>query len=113
METLIRALLLVLVIAAPCATSMAIQGVVEHKRVLILLSSDSYLPSQVIVEQALRSTLKNGSPHTVEVYSEYLDDARTGAREYEKELIGLLRRKYEGKKFDVIFAITDPALQIL
>jgi signal transduction histidine kinase len=113
LERLAQALLLALVVAAPCATSVAAQGVEEHERVLILSSSEPYVPAQLILERAIRSTLREGSPVPVEVYSEYLDDARTGVGADEKELVGLLRRKYEGKKFDVIFTIINPALQIL
>ena len=107
------ALSLMLLLADPGAPSAAAQGKVEHKRVLILFQSDSSLPSQAILEQALRSNLKNGSASPVEVYSEYLDDGRTGMARYEKELVTLLRRKYDGKKFDVIFAVTQTPLSLL
>ena len=108
-----QALSLMLVLAGPGAPSAAAQGEVEHKKVLILFQSDSSLPSQAILEQALRSNLKNGSATPVEVYSEYLDDGRTGMARYEKELVTLLRRKYEGKTFDVIFAVTQTPLRLL
>jgi hypothetical protein len=110
---LIRVLLLALFIAAPGAISVEPQAKVENKRVLILFSSNAYLPTQVLVERAMRSTLEKGSPVPVEVYTEYLDLMRTEGNRYENELVHLLQAKYEGKKFDVIFTITDPVLRML
>jgi hypothetical protein len=113
LRTLAQALLLALVMAMPCATSVAAQVKVEHKRALILSSTGSHTASGVILEQALRSALQKGSPVPVDIYSEYLDGARTDTGGYENELVALLRRKYEGRKFDLIFTITEPALPIL
>src|ERR1044072_1309820 len=112
LKTLIRALLLALVIAAPCATSVAAQGAAANKKVLMLFGDDSSTNTQVMMERALRSTLKNDSSVNVETYSEYVSNRRTGTG-YEQELVPLLRRKYEGKKFDVIFTIGRFPLSIL
>ena len=98
-----QACLLVLVMAVSVAPSEATPVAEKHKRVLLLLSDESDDPAQIIVDQSLRSTLKSNSPAPVEVYSEYLDFMRTRVDDYEKELVGLLRRKYEGRKFDLIW----------
>ncbi len=108
-----RAILLVLVSAVSVVAQEAARGGGKHKSVLVLFSDDSKLPPQIIVEQSLRSTLKNGSPVPVEIYSEYLDARRTHIDGYEKELVGLLRRKYEGRKFDLIVTVSTPALRLL
>src|ERR1700754_2090033 len=99
-KTLVPALL----IAVACATSAAAQGAVENKKVLMMFGDDSSTATQVMMERALRSTLKNGSSVPVETYSEYVRN-KLASNDYEKELVALLRRKYEGKKFDVIFCI--------
>lgn len=104
LRTLARGLLLTLLMAAPFATSAAARDAVEHKRVLFILNNDSFTATQTIIERALRSTLKNGSPAPVEMYSEYVGNTRADT-DYEKEFVALLRRKYEGKKFDLIFSI--------
>src|SRR5215210_216126 len=111
-RTLVQFLWLALVIAAPCATSASAQDAVEHKRVLVVLNNDSFTATQVTIERALRSTLRNGSPVPVETYSEYVGNTRAGIG-YETELVALLRRKYEGKKFDVIFSIGQFPLNML
>jgi PAS domain S-box-containing protein len=110
---LVRALLLAMVIAAPCATSVAAQDDGERKRILLLFTHESNLPAQVILERAMRSTLQSGLPVPIEVYSEYLDAVRTSIDDYEQELVRQLQRKYGGKKFDLIFAINPPALKML
>ena len=104
--------MLALALAAPCATSVAAQEAVEHKRVLVLLNNDSFTATQVTIERALRSTLRNGSPVPVETYSEYVGNTRAGTG-YEKEFVALLRRKYEGKRFDVIFGIGQFPISVL
>jgi PAS domain S-box-containing protein len=111
-KSMAQAFLLVLVMAVPIVAAAAVQ-VEKHKSVLILLSEDSNLPAQGIIEQSLLSTLKNGSPVPLEVYSEYLDYMRTPVDSYEQELMALLRRKYEGRKFDLIIAVLPTALGVL
>jgi PAS domain S-box-containing protein len=102
----------VLLTLAARASGVAAQDAAP-KRILILFSSDSHAASQVIVEQALRSTLQKESPVPIEIYSEYLDAGRTGGIDYEQELVVMLRRKYEEKRLDLIMAVTEPAIPIL
>jgi PAS domain S-box-containing protein len=111
-RTLAQSLLLALVIAAPCAATAAAQQAVENKRVLFLFNNDSFTATQATIERALRSTLKNGSSVPVETYSEYVGNTRVGTG-YEQEFVALLRRKYEGKKFDVIFGIGQFPISVL
>src|SRR4030095_8987641 len=107
------AVLLVLAIAALCATSVAAQGAQESKRVLILFSHQSDQPGQAIVEQSMRSTLEAGSSVQIEIYAEYLDAVRTPLDAHAKELVEQLPRKYRGRNFDLIFAVNPPALKLL
>ena len=111
-RTLVQSLLLTLVIAAPSATSGTAQDSAERKSVLIMFGNDSTTPSLNTMDRAIRSTLKNGSPVPVETYTEYIGDTRTGTG-YEEEFVALLKRKYEEKKFDLIFATTQSPLRIL
>jgi PAS domain S-box-containing protein len=112
-KSMAQAFLIVLVMAVPLVASEAVPVAEKHKSVLLLFSEDSSLPTQAIIEQSLRSTLRNGSPVPLEVYSEYLGFRRTPVDGYEKELVSLLRRKYEGRKFDLIIAVQPTALGVL
>jgi PAS domain S-box-containing protein len=112
-KAMAQAFLLVLVMVLPVVTSYADQVAEKPKRVLLLCSEQSNLPTQALVERAIRSTLKNGSPVPLDVYSEYLDFMRIPVNDYEKELVSLLRRKYEGRKFDLIIALQPTSLGVL
>ena len=96
-----------------CAYSTTAQNTQERKRVLLLLTHDSYLPAQVILERSIRSTLVSGSSVPLEIYSEYLDAVRTNLTDYEPELVSQLMRKYGKEKFDLVVAINPPALKML
>jgi len=89
------------------------QDDVQRQRVLLLFTHQSDQPAQVIMEQAIRSTLQNGASAPLEIYSEYLDAVRTPLQDYERELVVQLERKYGRKKFDVILVLNPPALKLL
>ena len=105
-------LLLALLTALPCAVTKAAQGAVENKKVLLLLDSDASTARQIVIERTLRSTLRDGSPVPVETFSEYVGNTRVGTG-FEKELVALLRRKYEGERFDAIFCVGQYPLRLL
>jgi PAS domain S-box-containing protein len=111
-RTLVQSLLLALVMAVPCATSVTAQDSSEPKRVLIMFGNDSTTPGRAKIDVAISSTLKSGSSVHVETYPEYIGDPRLGT-DYEKELVALIQRKYEGKKFDVIFAYSQSTFRLL
>src|SRR5215211_4073932 len=104
--------LVVLAMAMLCAT-VAAQPSDEVKRVLMLFTHQSDQPAQVIVEQAMRSTLRSNLSEAPEIYAEYLDAVRTSLDDSEDDLVRQLQRKYKGKSFDLIFAINPPALKFL
>src|SRR5215831_7116616 len=84
----------------------------EPKRVLIFFGDDINQPAISTVSQSLRSSLRSNSNRRVEFYPEYLD-VRLQIDQYESELLPLLHRKYDGRKFDVIIALGRAALTLL
>lgn len=86
---------------------------IRRQRVLLFFTHQADQPAQEIMEQAIRSTLQNGMPGTLEVYSEYLDAVRTPLEGYERELVGQLQQKYGQKQFDLILVVNPPALNLL
>jgi len=103
---------LLLVMACLCVSAFAQNGV-PRQRVLLLFTHQSDQPAQAIMEQAIRSTLENGTSAPLEIYSEYLDAVRTPLADYDRELVVQLDRKYGHKKFDVILVVNPPALKLL
>jgi signal transduction histidine kinase len=100
------------VIGSTCATSTA-QTNPEVNKVLLLFTHESHQPAQIILEDALRSTLVKRSPTALEIYSDYLDGSRTSVDSYESAQVELLQRKYGDKKFDLVVAINPPALSLV
>lgn len=96
-----------------CTGSVAAQDSQKSTKVLILFTHQSDQPGQVIIEQAMRSTLQSGRSVPIEIYSEYLDAVRAPLDGHEKELVGQMQRKYAAKNFDLIFAVNPPALKLL
>ncbi|PWT94202.1 MAG: hypothetical protein C5B55_03080 [Blastocatellia bacterium] len=96
---------------ALCTAPLVAQETGTNKRILILFTHESHLPAQIMVEEAMRSTLQSGSTESLDIYSEYLDAVRTPLADYEKNLVEQLQRKYGGKKFDLIFCVNPPALK--
>jgi len=81
------------------------------KKVLIFSGTDSGLPSVVLVNQILRSTLERDLPVRVQFYNEALDNHRIPETKYEQEMVTLLQRKYEAEKIDLIFTLGSQALK--
>jgi PAS domain S-box-containing protein len=67
-------------------------------------------PGTLLVDQGIRSTLAAGSAEGIEVRSEYLDVSRSQRPGYQQSLADFLRRKYEGRKIDLVIAGLAPAL---
>jgi PAS domain S-box-containing protein len=105
-------LLALSIIALLASTGVSQAPASSPKRVLLLFNNDSFSTNQVTIDRALRSTLKAGSISPIETYSEYVGNTRAGTG-YEAEFIALMRKKYEGKKFDLIFAIGQFPLSML
>ncbi|HKR11750.1 MAG TPA: ABC transporter substrate binding protein [Pyrinomonadaceae bacterium] len=108
-----QVVLMVFAMTVSFAASTYAQVSEKHKSVLVVFSEESSLHPQIIAEQAIRSTLKNGSSAPIEIYTEYLDALRTPVNDYENELLTLLRRKYEGRKLDLIIAVSSTSVRVL
>jgi len=83
------------------------------KKVLVFSSDDQFLPALVLINKAIRTTMKEGSPSHIQFFYESQDSFRIPNDKYEQELVALLRRKYDGEKFDLVYAVAPPALRFL
>ncbi len=88
-------------------------GAGSPKKVLILSSEDSYGPAIMLLNQSIRSTLKNGLPDGVQFFYEAQDNFRISNEKYEEELVRLLERKYDGEHIDLIYVLGLPSLKFL
>jgi PAS domain S-box-containing protein len=108
-----KALLFVLLLALPLLSPAVASGQPSPKRVLIFSSDDQFLPAITLLNQSIRSTMKNGLPVPVQFFYEAQDGFRIPNDKYEEELVRLLQRKYDGEHIDLIYVFGPPALRFL
>jgi len=75
-------------------------------------SSEDY-PSNPVVDAAIRQVLHAHDEAPVDYFAEYLESDRFPGEEPTLAFRDYLQRKYQGRRIDVVLAITDPALQFV
>jgi|KBSSwiStaDraftv2_1062776.scaffolds.fasta_scaffold04002_3 signal transduction histidine kinase len=75
-------------------------------------SSEDY-PSNPVVDAAIRQVLHAHDEAPVDYFAEYLESDRFPGEEATLAFRDYLQRKYQGRRIDVVLAITDPALQFV
>jgi PAS domain S-box-containing protein len=108
-----KRLLWVVITLLSAVFPLVASGIEPGKSVIILSSEDPNLPAIITANQAIRSTLKADSPTRIQFFNEAQDNLRIPNDEYDAELVMLLRRKYEGQRIDLIFALGAPALKFI
>jgi hypothetical protein len=63
-----------------------------------------------MADRGIRSTFATGSRERIEVHNEYLDVSRFPRADYQQDLANFLRRKYAGRKVDLVMAGLASAL---
>jgi signal transduction histidine kinase len=84
----------------------------EKARLVVVLypEGNDGRPGNLLVDQSIRSTFAAGCPEPVEVCNEYLDVSRFPAPGDQRHLAEFLRRKYAGRKVDLVIACVASAL---
>jgi formate hydrogenlyase transcriptional activator len=83
------------------------------KKVLIFSSDSHSVPGNMLLDQAVSSTVRQGLPQGLQVFYEALDTFRIPNEQYEDEMVKLLQRKYSGESIDLIYAFNRSALKFL
>ena len=84
-----------------------------QKAVLALYGSRPDLPTNVIVDETIRSTLERDLGPGLDFYAEFIDTARWPEGETQLALHDFLRRRYAQKKLSAIIAVARPAINFL
>ncbi len=89
----------------------ALAGGSKQPRIVVVLYPDANdgRPGEVLVDRGIRATFAGGL-ETVEIHSEHLDVSRFGDADYPQHLAEFLRRKYAGRKVDLVIAALASAL---
>ncbi len=85
----------------------------EPKGVLLLFDERMDFPGLVLLDRSLTAALNAGTAGRLEIYREFMDRARFPDPQHAAELHDHLRRKYAGRRIDVIVAAMGPSLDFL
>jgi signal transduction histidine kinase len=93
-------------------TSCAQASEYERSRLVVVLYPEAYngSPGSILADRGIRSTFAAEGQGHVEIHNEYLDVSRFPEANYQQELAEFLRRKYAGRKVDLVIAGLSSAL---
>ncbi len=74
------------------------------KRVLMLFSESRDVPGNIVLEQAVRSEMQQGSTNQIVFFAEHLDASHFSDPEHFRLFQDYLGKKYAGQKLDLIMA---------
>lgn len=96
---------LVVVSLALCAWPASAVDTAKTKFVVVLYpANDDGSPGEFLVDQSIRRTFANGSVNLVQIYNEHLDVAASADAERLQSQTDYLKRKYQGRKVDLVIA---------
>lgn len=106
-------ILSLLLLSAPLMFTINVFAQEPTKRVLILSGYDPNRPAIPLLNNAIKSTIKDGSPARVEFFNEFQENTRIRNEKYSAEMVSYLRKKYEGEKIALVIGLGAPALDFL
>ena len=109
----IRLLVLLLIVVPVSGFAVDAPAAEPQKEVLALYGSRPDLPSNVIVDEIIRSTLERELGPRLDFYAEFLDSARWPEAETQSAYSDFLRRRYAHKNLSAILAVARPAIDFL
>ena len=95
------------------STSAARQAPAPVQRVLVLYSDERLLPANIIIDEAIRTTLAAGTNNRIEFYSEFLDVARFPGEDQQQRQRVFFRDKYRERPPNLVIAVSGGALVFL
>jgi signal transduction histidine kinase/ABC-type uncharacterized transport system substrate-binding protein len=110
---LIPLLFLTAVIAGLLRSPAALAASAERPVILLLYDESPDLPGLSILDSSLKSTFRAGISGPIDFYTESMDLSRFQHKGYQQLLRETYRRKYAGKKIDLIIAAMGPSLDFL
>jgi signal transduction histidine kinase/ActR/RegA family two-component response regulator/ABC-type uncharacterized transport system substrate-binding protein len=85
----------------------------SSRTVLAVHLGGEFFPTSPVVNAAIREQLGSGSGTPIEYFTEYLESDRFAPEEVSEALRAYIKRKYQGRRIDLVIAIADPALQFV
>jgi signal transduction histidine kinase len=104
---------LICVLLVALALCMLAGPVHARSQVLIVFDEDKDLPGLAVINRNLQEGLRGELREPIEFYSESLALSRFNRPGYQDVLREYFRRKYQGRRPDLIFAVMEPALDFV
>jgi signal transduction histidine kinase len=108
-----RALLAMALTACVPAPVANAQEAGRPKQVLVLNSTRQNEQFYMVSEREVPKLLAEGLVEHVDYYTEYFDFRRFGHPDYEDVYLDFLRRKYEGRRFDLLILMGEPVIDFM
>ena len=80
---------------------------------LLLYDENGDFSGLANLDRSLKASLAQGNPGGVDVYTEFMDLSRFRGRDHERTLSEFYRRKYAGKRIDLMIGVMAPSLEFL
>jgi signal transduction histidine kinase len=112
-ERFSRFLFCVLIVFSVPSVALDVPAAEPQKAVLALYGSRPDLPSNLIVDEIIRSTLERELGPRLDFYTEFLDTARWPEGETQVAVHDFLRRRYAQRKLSAIIAVARPAINFM
>ena len=107
-----KAIIVACLLAFPLVPVLSAQEL-PSKSVLIIHSGDEFFPSNPVIDAAIRTALISRATVRVDHYAEYLEVAQFGPGQASAALSEYVRRKFRGRRIDLVIAITNDSLQFV
>ena len=109
----IRSLVPLVIVLSVSGFAADVPAAEPQRAVLALYGSRPDLPSNIIVDEIIRSTLERELGPRLDFYAEFLDTARWPEGETQIAAHDFLRRRYAKIKLSVIIAVARPAINFM
>jgi len=96
--------------AAPLIAAAQSGGDSGERHVVILNSTDPYLPAFVEIDRGLREAIQALAGRHIQLHAETLDMHRFPQALLDQDMVNLLRKKYRGLRVDVVVTVATIAL---
>jgi signal transduction histidine kinase len=83
----------------------------DARTVLTIHFGSESFPSNPVIDAAIRAALASRVNVPIDYYTEYLDREPLEAEASERALADYIRGKYQGRRIDVVIAVTDQSLR--
>jgi signal transduction histidine kinase len=109
----VRIVLAFAVIASALRCTVAAAQEVSHRTVLTIHWGAETFPSSPMIDEGIRHALASRPDVAIDYFAEYLESEGIPAEQAALALSEYVRRKFHGRKIDLVIAISDPVLRFV